>query len=216
MNFVDEKFAAEKHSACAIARLTHSTQGAIDSNLCDVTQTRPGPRPGTTVHKIGYTKLDTQNWIHKIGQRITSGLAANPSSNSSQCREKAKSSMRHSEPNRRLMFVMRRFLYISISIQMLLYCIFRFVFRFTFPYWASWMIWSGFGVQTIALILLLAILPEIRVYARRKFFCEWTDPDRPRDHGHFTKNPNSWLTEFINFTELYNLEACIANVSSKM
>jgi hypothetical protein len=113
MNFVDEKFAAEKHSACAIARLTHSTQGAIDSNLCDVTQTRPGPRPGTTVHKIGYTKLDTQNWIHKIGQRITSGLAANPSSNSSQCREKAKSSMRHSEPNRRLMFVMRRFLYID-------------------------------------------------------------------------------------------------------
>ena len=92
---------------------------------------------------------------------------------------------------------------------MLLYCIFRFVVRYTFPYWASWMIWSGIGVQTIALILLLAILPEIRVYARRKFFCEWMDPDRPRDHGHFTKNLNSWLTEFINFTELHNLEACI-------
>ena len=53
--------------------------------------------------------------------------------------------------------------------------------------------------------ILLAILPEIRVYAPRKFFSEWMDPDRPR----FTKNPNSWLTEFINFTELRRLQACI-------
>ena len=68
--------------------------------------------------------------------------------------------------NSRLMFVMRRFLYISISIQMLLYCnncIIRFAVRYTFPYWASWMIWFGFGGQTIALIFLLAILPKIRV-----------------------------------------------------
>ena len=69
--------------------------------------------------------------------------------------------------NRRLMFVMRRFLYIALSIQMLLYCIIRFAVRYTFPYWASWMIWFGFGGQTIALIFLLAILPEIRVYAPR-------------------------------------------------
>jgi hypothetical protein len=60
MNFVDEKFAAEKHSACAIARLTHSTKGAIDSNF--VTSHRPGQ-----TRKIGHTKLDTQNWTHKIG-----------------------------------------------------------------------------------------------------------------------------------------------------
>ena len=205
MNFVDEKFAAEKHSACAIARLTHSTKGAIDSNF--VTSHRPGPDPDPQnwTHKIGHTKLDTQNWTHKIGQRTTSGLAVEFFSMPREG-EVVDAPFR---ANRRLMFVMRRFLYISISIQMLLYCIFRFVFRYTFPYWASWMIWSGFGVQTIALILLLAILPEIRVYARRKFFCEWMDPDRPRDHGHFTKNPNSWLTEFINFTELHNLEACI-------
>ena len=111
--------------------------------------------------------------------------------------------------NCRLMFVMRRFLYIALSIQMLLYCIIRFAVRYTFPYWASWMIWFGFGGQTIALIFLLAILPEIRVYAPRKLFCEWMDPDRPRDHGHFKKNPNSWLTEFINFTELFSLHACI-------
>ena len=100
MNFVDEKFAAEKHSACAIARLTHSTKGAIDSNF--VTSHRPGPDPDPARQ---YTKLDTQNWIHKIGYTkldkgnlVTSGLAANPSSNSSQCRDKAKSSMRHSGP----------------------------------------------------------------------------------------------------------------------
>ena len=92
---------------------------------------------------------------------------------------------------------------------MLLYCIIRFVVRYTFPYWASWMIWFGFGGQTIALIFLLAILPDIRVYATRKFFSEWMDPDRPRDHRHFTTNPNSWMTEFINFTELHRPQACI-------
>ena len=101
--------------------------------------------------------------------------------------------------NRRLMFVMRRFLYIAQSIQMLAFCIIRFAVGYTLPDLASWMIWFGFGGQTIALIFLLAILPEIRVYATRKFFSEWMDPDRPRDHRHFTTNPNSWLTEFINF-----------------
>ena len=89
---------------------------------------------------------------------------------------------------------------------MLAFCIIRFAFGYILPDWASWMIWFGFGGQTIALIFLLAILPEIRVYAPRKFFSEW---DRPRDHRHFTTNPNSWLTEFINFTELHRLQACI-------
>jgi hypothetical protein len=35
------------------------------------------------------------------------------------------------------------------------------------------------------------------------------DPDRPIDIRYFKKNPNSWLTEFINFTGLYGLQACI-------
>ena len=147
MNFVDEKFAAEKHSACAIARLTHSTKGAIDSNLCDVTQShRPGPDPDP--------KLNTQNWIHKIGYTKLDifGNAVEFEVVDAPFRA-----------NRRLMFVMRRFLYIALSIQMLLYCIIRFAVRYTFPYWASWMIWFGFGGQTIALIFLLAILPKIRV-----------------------------------------------------
>ena len=86
---------------------------------------------------------------------------------------------------------------------MLAFCIIRFSVGYTLPDWASWMIWFGFDGQTIALIFLLAILPEIRVYAPREFFTEWMDPDRPRDHR---------LTEFINFTELHRLnrpEACI-------
>jgi hypothetical protein len=173
-----------------------------------VTSHRPGPHPDPArQYKIGDTKLEIQNWRYKIGYDL--GLGGKPVVEFFAMPIQGEVVDAPFRANRRLMFVMRRFLYISISIQMLLYCIFRFVVRYTFPYWASWMICSGFGVQTIALILLLAILPEIRVYARRKFFCEWMDPDRPRDHGHFTKNPNSWLTEFINFTELHNLEACI-------
>ena len=79
--------------------------------------------------------------------------------------------------NRRLMFVMRRFLYIAQSIQMLAFCIIRFAVGYILPDWASWMIWFGFGGQTIA---------------TRKYFSEWMAPNRPRDHRHFTTNPNSW------------------------
>ena len=170
---------------------------------CMTSQSRIGRR--SKILRQNFASANLRQQICAIWRHINSIFPGNPSSMPREG-EVVDAPFR---ANRRLMFVMRRFLYISISIQMLLYCIFRFVVRYTFPYWASWMICSGFGVQTIALILLLAILPEIRVYARRKFFCEWMDPDRPRDHGHFTKNPNSWLTEFINFTELHNLEACI-------
>ncbi len=42
--------------------------------------------------------------------------------------------------NRRLMFVMRRFLYIAQSIQMLAFCIISFAVGYILPDWASWMI----------------------------------------------------------------------------
>ena len=67
--------------------------------------------------------------------------------------------------------------------------------------------------RAFSLLWLIAFLSEIRVYAARKFFTDKMDPDRPRDvmylKSMLKKNPNSWLTEFINFTWLYGLQACI-------
>ena len=60
----------------------------------------------------------------------------------------------------------------------------------------------------VALLWLIAILPKPKVYAARKFFLKRMNGERPPDL-YFRKNPNAWLTEFINFTGLYSLQASI-------
>ena len=83
----------------------------------------------------------------------------------------------------------------------------------TLPNWVCCVFVFASIFSYIALLWLIAFLSEIRVYAARKFFTDKMDPDRPRDvmylKSMLKKNPNSWLTEFINFTWLYGLQACI-------
>jgi len=69
-------------------------------------------------------------------------------------------------------------------------------------------LFCAFLPSFIALLWLIAILPKPKVYAARKFFLKRMNGERPPDLN-FRKNPNSWFTEFINFTGLYSLQASI-------
>ena len=59
MNFDDEKFAAEKHSAGAIARLTGDSTG--HRIRISVTSLRPGPDPDPDPAIENW--MDIENWI---------------------------------------------------------------------------------------------------------------------------------------------------------
>ena len=111
--------------------------------------------------------------------------------------------------NRRKIFVFRRSIYIIQSIELLDVFIIRHAVGYVLPDWVSCVFWLSFLGKFIALIWLHVILPNVKVYAPRKFFFQKMDPDRPRDPMLFKNNPNSWLTEFINFTGLYCLQACM-------
>jgi hypothetical protein len=133
--------------------------------------------------------------------------------------------------NRRLMFNIWRLLITANSILLLSYftitssvaCTISDLFRdiallsyFTIPFSVVCtysglvrnVLFCAFLPSFIALLWLIAILPKPKVYAARKFFLNRMYGQRPPDL-YFRKNPNSWLTEFINFTGLYSLQASI-------
>ena len=124
--------------------------------------------------------------------------------------------------NRRLMFNIWRLLITANSIALLSYftitssvvCTLSDLFRdiallsyFTIPFSVVCtysglvrnVLFCAFLNSFIALLLLNAILPKPKVYASRKFFLKKMNVERPPDM-YFKKNPNSWLTEFINLT----------------
>ena len=133
--------------------------------------------------------------------------------------------------NRRLMFNIWRLLITANSILLLSYftitssvvCTISDLFRdiallsyFTIPFSVVCtysglvrnVLFCAFLPSFIALLWLIAILPKPKVYAARKFFLKRMNGERPPDLN-FRRNPNSWLTESINFTGLYSLQASI-------